>query len=81
MIGLENSVAGIEDTDTAQQAVDKFKAYLTNNPLQVWFSLVTNVQFPLTAPTIPTPTGTAAAWAAAEDGTAESMEVTYMETP
>ena len=28
-------------------------------------------------PTIPTPTGTATTWATAEDGTVDSMEVTY----
>ena len=78
MVGIENNVAGIEDTDTAQQAIDKFKAYLANNPLQVRFSLVTPAQFPITSPTIPTPTGSATTWATAEDGTVDGMEVTYV---
>lgn len=34
--------------------------------------------FAVPSATIPTPTGTAAAWATAEDGTVESMEVTYV---
>ena len=42
------------------------------------YELATPTTFAVTAPTIPTPTGTATTWATAEDGTVESMEVTYV---
>ena len=46
--------------------------------VQIEVILPTSTQFSLTAPPIPTPTGTATTWATAEDGTVESMEVTYV---
>ena len=42
------------------------------------YELATPTTFPLTTPTIPTPTGTAATWATAEDGIVDTMEVTYI---
>ena len=48
--------------------------------IEVCYPLATPVQFPLTTPTIPTPSGTATTWATAEDGTVESMEVTYIKS-
>ena len=46
--------------------------------MQVVYELETPQSFPLTAPTIPTPTGSATTWATAEDGTVDSMSVTYI---
>ena len=45
------------------------------------YELATPVQFSITAPSIPTPTGSATTWATAEDGTVDSMEVTYVGKP
>lgn len=42
------------------------------------YELIDPVQFAVTSPTIPTPTGTATTWATAEDGTVDGMEVTYV---
>lgn len=60
-------------------AVADINEFITEiSGVQLAYELRTPVQFPLTAPTIPTPTGTATTWATAEDGTVESMEVTYV---
>lgn len=56
----------------------ELKAWLAQNPVTVVYELATPTTFPLTPPTIPTPTGTATTWATAEDGTVNSMEVTYV---
>ena len=61
--------------DNTISSLSEFTAQLTGHQI-VYRS--TSTQFPLTAPTIPTPTGTATTWATAEDGTVESMEVTYV---
>lgn len=46
--------------------------------VQLVYELDNPVQFPLTAPTIPTPRGSATTWATAEDGNVDSMSVTYV---
>lgn len=50
------------------------------NGIEFLYDLATPIQFPLTTSSIPTPQGTATAWATAEDGTVESMEVSYVES-
>lgn len=45
---------------------------------QLVYPLATPTTFVVPSVTIPTPTGTATTWATAEDGTVESMEVTYV---
>lgn len=65
----------IDDTITT---LEDLRTYLASNPIEYVYELATPQTFPLTAPTIPTPTGTATTWATAEDGTVESMEVTYV---
>ena len=72
--GTHNGYAYIRDDAYSDAA--SFKAAVTGHKLV--YELVTPIQFPLTAPTIPTPTGTATTWATAEDGTVDSMEVTYV---
>ena len=62
--------------NTAYTDAASFKTAVSG--VKLVYELATPVQFPLAAPTIPTPTGTATTWAKAEDGTVESMEVTYV---
>ena len=61
--------------DNTISSLSEFTAQLTGHQI-VYRS--TSTQFPLTAPTIPTPTGTATTWATAEDGNVDSMSVTYV---
>ena len=42
------------------------------------FELITPITFSVPSVTIPTPTGSATTWTTAEDGTVDSMEVTYV---
>lgn len=56
--------------------VEELKALLAG--MQIVYELPAPVSFTLTTPDIPTPTGTATAWATAEDGTVDGMEVTYV---
>ena len=72
------------DTSGNVQLYDSSKAGMTGVDLKtaltgikMVYKLATPVQFVLSAPDIPTPRGTATTWATAEDGTVESMEVTY----
>ena len=65
----------IDDTITT---LEDLRTYLASNPIEYIYELATPQTFPLTAPTIPTPTGSATTWATAEDGTVDSMEVTYV---
>ena len=60
--------------------VDTFKALLAVTPLHIVYPLATHTTFAVPTPTIPTPTGTATTWATAEDGTVDSMEVTYIKS-
>jgi len=64
----------IYDPDYTDAA--SFKAAMTG--MQLVYELATPTTFPLTSSTIPTPSGTATTWATAEDGTVDSMEVTYV---
>ena len=48
------------------------------NGIKFIYALQTPTEFTITAPTIPTTKGDATAWATAEDGTVDSMEVTYV---
>lgn len=59
-------------------SVAELKAWLAENPVTVVFELATPTTFAVPSATIPTPTGTAATWATAEDGTVDSMSVTYV---
>ncbi len=64
--------------DTYESVNNYLISIKETTPLTLFVPYNTDVQFPLTAPTIPTPTGTATTWATAEDGTVDSMEVTYV---
>ena len=46
--------------------------------IKLYYGLATPTTFTVPSPTIPTPTGSATTWATAEDGTVDSMEVTYV---
>lgn len=52
--------------------------YAASTPVYIVYPLETPTTFAVPSVTIPTPTGTATTWATAEDGTVESMEVTYV---
>ena len=67
--GVRISDARFTDRDTFKAAMQGIKLY---------YELATPTSITLTAPTIPTPTGTATTWATAEDGTVDGMEVTYV---
>ena len=58
-------------TDAAQ-----FKAAVSG--IKLVYEIATPTEFAVTSPTIPTPRGSATTWATAEDGTVDSMEVTYV---
>ena len=67
--GIEIYDSDFTDRETALALLTNFVAvYKLRNPQT----------FTITSPSIPTPTGTATTWATAEDGTVESMEVTYV---
>ena len=59
--------------------LESARDYLINtNKPQFVMSLSTPTEFALSTPTIPTPRGTATTWATAEDGTVDSMSVSYV---
>jgi len=58
-------------------SVAGLKAWLAENPVTVVYELATPTTFAVPSVTIPTPTGSATTWATAEDGTVDSMSVTY----
>lgn len=67
--GIEIYDSDFTDRETALTLLTNFVAV---------YKLITPQTFSLTAHTIPTPRGTATAWATAEDGTVDSMDVTYI---
>lgn len=71
-----NGAIGISDPALANKGSDEIKAYLSG--IKLVYKVANPTQFPIPASTIPTPTGTATTWATAEDGTVDSMEVTYI---
>lgn len=56
--------------------LDSFKAALPD--IQIVYPLATPTPYTIDGHTIHTPSGTATTWATAEDGTVDSMEVTYV---
>ena len=56
--------------------VASFRAAMSG--VKLLYELNTPTEFAISAPSIPTPKGTATTWATAEDGTVESMSVTYV---
>jgi hypothetical protein len=75
-IRLPKSV--LADVSSEQAAKESAMAYLAEHPVTVVYDLATPTTFAVPSATIPTPTGSATTWATAEDGTVESMEVTYV---
>ena len=71
-----NTSANICIRNDSYTDAELFKQSL--NGIKLIYELDTPVQFTLTAPTIPTPKGSATTWATAEDGTVDSMSVTYI---
>lgn len=69
----------IRDTTKSALTATEFKSAMSG--VQMFYDNATPTIFPLTVPTIPTPTGTATAWATAEDGNVDSMSVTYIAKP
>ena len=62
-----DSVSTVADLITALQGV------------KLVYELANSVQFPLTTPDIPTPTGNATTWATAEDGIVTNFSATYLQ--
>lgn len=58
--------------------LEEMSAWLAENRPTFVYKKATPTQLSITSPTIPTPKGTATAWATAEDGTVDSMTVTYI---
>ena len=63
--------------DSRYQTADEFKNAVSG--VQFVYPLNTPTTFPLTSPTIPTPTGTATTWATAEDGIVTNFSATYLQ--
>ena len=59
-------------------SLDDWYDLLEAVPMQVVYKLATPTTFAVPSLTIPTPRGTATAWATAEDGTVDSMSVSYV---
>lgn len=73
-VGGSNNYIYIKDP--RYTTASEFKA--AQGDVKIVYPLAVPTDFSVTAPTIPTPTGTATTWATTEDGTVESMEVTYV---
>ena len=65
----------IRDTTKGDLTAEEFKTAMSG--VQLVYELATPTTLTLTTPTISTPRGNATAWATAEDGTVDSMEVQY----
>lgn len=63
---------------TNSLTLEQIKADAAAGKIAICYDLATPTTFAVTSPTIPTPTGTATTWATAENGTVDSMEVTYV---
>lgn len=66
----------IDIIDSSYSDAATFKTAMDG--VQLCYELATPTTFAVPSVTIPTPRGTATTWATAEDGTVESMEVTYV---
>ena len=80
---MQNETFRVSDAlyivDNRFESIADFRAWLSSTDGGFWYRS-TPTTFAVPSPTIPTPTGTATTWATAEDGTVESMEVSYLGT-
>lgn len=68
---------GIYDPD-GTLTLDQIKADAAAGKIAICYELATPTTCAVPSVSIPTPTGTATTWATAEDGTVDTMEVTYI---
>ena len=77
ILALTDATSGLSASSNLSSVIVTLSSYLNALAATFVYDIEPTVHFPLTTPTIPTPKGSATTWATAEDGTVESMEVTY----